>query len=426
MMEKNLNERICIIGGGPAGISLGMWLDEKGYTNYTILEKLDHVGGKCNSPYYKGKRYEMGAIMGVPGYHAVEECMAHYGGVADGPRLAREFRTSDGRNLGQYPFPKIKGLGVKKQIKKFGSILETKYKGYDKNNHLNTNPDLMMPFDDFIRLNGVEKVKKIWINPYTAFGYGFMENVPAAYVMQYLDFPTTMSFVKTDLWTWKDGTQAIWERLNEKIARPVRLNSDISKIERRDGKVYVTVNGAVEEYDKLVVTAPLDGFLAYADADDFEKEHFSKIIHSNYQVFACLVEKYPGISGYIQDNMASSRLGHVMVYYHRWADEPDQVITAYALGNSNNPGDPVIPLEETRGLVLEDMKTQGFPVREIINECEWYYFPHISSADYKSGWYDRVEARQGQRNTYYAGEVLSFGDMDETCQYSKALAERFF
>ena len=42
----NLNEKICIIGGGPAGLSAAMYLEQKGYTNYAILEKEDHVGGK--------------------------------------------------------------------------------------------------------------------------------------------------------------------------------------------------------------------------------------------------------------------------------------------------------------------------------------------------------------------------------------------
>ena len=32
----NLNERICIIGGGPAGISAAMYLQKKGYENYEI------------------------------------------------------------------------------------------------------------------------------------------------------------------------------------------------------------------------------------------------------------------------------------------------------------------------------------------------------------------------------------------------------
>ena len=36
-MDKST--RICIVGGGPAGLSAGMYLEKKGYTNYTILER---------------------------------------------------------------------------------------------------------------------------------------------------------------------------------------------------------------------------------------------------------------------------------------------------------------------------------------------------------------------------------------------------
>jgi len=42
--------RIAIIGAGPAGLSAAMNLEKAGYSNYTILEKSDHVGGKCHSP----------------------------------------------------------------------------------------------------------------------------------------------------------------------------------------------------------------------------------------------------------------------------------------------------------------------------------------------------------------------------------------
>ena len=42
---KDKNEKICIIGAGPAGLSAGMYLEKKGYTNYQILERNDHVGG---------------------------------------------------------------------------------------------------------------------------------------------------------------------------------------------------------------------------------------------------------------------------------------------------------------------------------------------------------------------------------------------
>ena len=33
---------------------------------------------------------------------------------------------------------------------------------------------------------------------------------------------------------------------------------------------------------------------------------------------------------------------------------------------------------------------------------------------------------QGRDNTYYAGEVMSFGDMEETVEYSRDLVRRFF
>ena len=44
---SDLKQRICIIGGGPAGLSAAMYLEKKGYTDYVIYEKLNKVGGKC-------------------------------------------------------------------------------------------------------------------------------------------------------------------------------------------------------------------------------------------------------------------------------------------------------------------------------------------------------------------------------------------
>ena len=57
---------------------------------------------------------------------------------------------------------------------------------------------------------------------------------------------------------------------------------------------------------------------------------------------------------------------------------------------------------------------------------DWYYFPHVSSKDYADGWYEKVEALQGQKNCFFAGEVMAFGDMEETVEYSRDLVRRFF
>jgi len=457
--------RICIVGGGPAGLSAGMYLEQKGYENYTILERLDRVGGKCWSPHYNGRRYEMGAIMGVDSYYAVHDAEVFGHTTHDGPQLNRNYKNAQGKviepfNPKKNPLKIPQLLKMKKQIKKLGEILETKYVGYDVNGHrgvaqgryegcsqknakrepisgVNENlKDLALPFNEFCKKNGVALTQKVWIGPFTSFGYGYFDEIPAAYVLKYLDFQTCMNFVKVNLWTWKDGTQSIWEGVQAHLKNPARLNQKIEKVERKDGKVFVTVNGKVEEYDKIIVTAPLYipnkradgqvGMVDYFDAREDEKELFSKIDYERYDVLAVETkpEDHPEISYYVFDNMTPETLGHLMVYYRRWKDTKDQVITTYALRKHKKSKE--IPYEECKKMVLEDLKTMHNPASNVVNEWSVYYFPHVFSEDYANGWYDKVEAMQGKYDTYYAGEVMSFGDMDETAEYSKELIDRFF
>ena len=471
----NTNDRICIIGGGPAGLSSAMYLEKKGYTDYVIYEKLGKVGGKCWSPKIKVKHngveeersFETGAIMGAITYHAVSE-MEEFGGYyhkgpdfkRGEPNMRREFRTLDG--VVDHPFePKVnfsikKLLGLmklKKQMKKLNELMQTKYVGYDCYGHIGvakgeyygiskgvdgycgatkensfpnyikgSNPnlkDLALPFSEFCKLNGVEED-------------GFFDEIPAALVMKYLDVTTALEFVNMKLWTWQDGTQAIYEHVNAKLQHPAVLETEVVRVERPEGKVLVTVrskDGAetTETFDKLIVTTPLDYFKDYADATAEETELFSKIIHERYCDYIATFEpgKSPNISGYMVDNMVPERLGHAMVYYNRWQYlDRDCPATVYAL--ANHTGSPDVDFDTVMTTMDADMKRVGFPIKEKLFAQEVYYCPHVSAADYAAGWYDRLEALQGCKNTYYAGEILSFGDMEDTCAASKDIIGRFF
>ncbi|MBO4838207.1 MAG: FAD-dependent oxidoreductase [Lachnospiraceae bacterium] len=468
----NLNDRICIIGGGPAGISAAMYLQKKGYENYEIYERLNKIGGKCFSPkipvHGEERSYETGAIMGAVTYHAVHE-VEQFAGVGhdDGPNMRRMYRDKNGKEI--FPFEpkkdfslsKLFGLiKLKKQMKKLVEIMETKYKGYDCYGHRGVaagrysglskqldnplqliegeNPnlkDLALPFDQFCKLNGVEEVMRIWIGPYTSFGYGYFDEIPAAYVMKYLDTTTAIEFINMRLWTWKDGTQSIYEAANKKLKNPAHLKTEVVKVQRpaegTEGKILVTVKDEkgerVEEFDQLIVTTPLDHFAKFADAREEEKELFSKIIHEKYVDFIATFEEDagPDISGYIFDNMTVDRLGHAMVYYHRWEDLKGNCPSpVYAL--RNHLGSEDVPYDKTIDYMMEDMKLCGFPVKQRLYEQESYYCPHVSPADYADGWYDKLEAMQGKQHTWYAGEIISFGDMEDTCAASKDLVERFF
>ena len=482
------NDRVCIIGGGPAGLSCAMYLEKKGYENYVIFEKQNRVGGKCFSPKIKVKHngveeeksFETGAIMGAITYHAVSE-MEEFGGYyhcgpdwkPGEPNMRREFRKLDGTV--DHPFePKVNFsikktaglLKLKKQMKKLNKLMQTKYKGYDCYGHLGvakgeyygiskgcdgycgatkedsfpnyikgTNPnlkDLALPFSEFCKLNGVEEVQRIWIAPFTSFGYGFFDEIPTALVMKYLDVTTALEFVGMKLWTWPEGTEQIYVHVNEKLKHPALLNSEVVKVERPEGgKIKVTVlrdgKETVEEFDKLIVTTPLDYFANYADATAEEKELFGKIIHEKYCDYIATFEpgKSPNISGYMVDNMVPERLGHAMVYYNRWEYlDRDCPATVYAL--RNHLGSEDVSYEYTMKTMDEDMEKVGFPIKEKLYAQEVYYCPHVSPKDYADGWYDKLEALQGTKNTFYAGEIISFGDMEDTCAASKDIIGRFF
>ncbi|MCI2153722.1 MAG: FAD-dependent oxidoreductase [Solobacterium sp.] len=447
-MAYNPGQRICILGGGPSGLSMAMYLEQAGYEHVTILEKSDRIGGKCCSPLQLGKHYEMGAIMGVPSYHAVKECMAFAGIAADGPKMERDFRRIDGTVYEPFhPEDESELKDLQRQLRKLGLLLMRTYQGYNTCNHrgiLNgsyegflpqkpdqwvsgTNEalsDLSLSFSDWCAKHEVPLIEKVWAEPFTGFGYGYFDEIPAAYVLKYLDFDTMMSFMRNDLLTWKDGTESIWQSVNRKLKHPAVCNALVSEIIRKDGQVQVAWNGNTESFDTLIVTSPLDQFCKYADVSDKERELFAKIRTEAYDTMAVLTDPSAPRSSCFFDNLLPKRLGHLMVAYSRWSKEPEQPIVTYAL--RCHTGEKEMTYEDSKALVLEDLEHCGVKVRQILNEASWYYFPHLSPKDYAEGWYDQVEAMQGENNTYYAGEVMCFGNMEETAEYAKELTARFF
>lgn len=456
----NKDDRICIIGGGPAGTSAAMYLEKNGYFNYVIYEKTNRVGGKCLSPLMKVKNekgeweertIEMGAVMGCETYFAVHEA-EEFGETThlDGPPMLRRFVNVDGTPQKMSIFTKLKKL---MKVNKMSKLLKKKYKGYDVTGHRgvaegryegqcpspemkmahiegeNENlKDLALPFSEFLKKNNCTDAELVWKGPFTSFGYGYFDEIPAAYVLKYLDAYTVKQFLPGGyLWTWKDGTESIWQGVNNHLKHPVLLNSEVTNICRTEDKVFVTVNGNEEEFDYLIICTPLEMFLNYGDPREEEKELFSKIQHKEYFTMAVRTEegKCPDISYYFFDHMTNETIGHLMVFYHRWYDNvQDQPLVTFTLRNHEGMED--VPFEKAKDTTIDDMKIAGCEVDKIERIDDWYYFPHVNSSDYADGWYDKVEAMQGKDRTFYAGEVMSFGDMEETVEYSRDLVSRFF
>ena len=85
-----------------------------------------------------------------------------------------------------------------------------------------------------------------------------------------------------------------------------------------------------------------------------------------------------------------------------------------------------VPLEKAKENTIADLEKAGYKVEEVLELKDYYFLPHVSSDSYADGWYDKVEALQGENNTFFASEVMSFTNIEEVAKYSKDLVKKFF
>ena len=58
----SLQDKVCIVGAGPAGIHMALSLKDRGYKDIIIFEKTDRIGGKIKDVKFDGYYQWQGAI----------------------------------------------------------------------------------------------------------------------------------------------------------------------------------------------------------------------------------------------------------------------------------------------------------------------------------------------------------------------------
>jgi len=74
MDTSNINRKICVIGGGPAGLSCALWLKYLGMSPI-ILEKSDKLGGLQHLNYYQNTLYI--GVHGKTGQNFIQDFICH-------------------------------------------------------------------------------------------------------------------------------------------------------------------------------------------------------------------------------------------------------------------------------------------------------------------------------------------------------------
>jgi len=405
--------RIGIVGAGPSGLTAAHYLAEAGYEDIILFEKRTRVGGKCESIVIDGQVYEMGAVFGAPNYEVIRN-LASRVGLEEGSCTASHFYTPQGRRRSLYAWHRLPFL-LWQLLARLAWLSAHKYYDIYQPGLAGIHPDLYENFEAFADRHGLADLPALFQPIATGFGYGYADQVPAAYMLKYLCWPMIMDCARGKGFVWPDGIQTLWQRLAQE--HDVRLGVDIRQIVRGEKVVVETADTRID-CDYLILTCPLDNALSFLDATAEERDLFSHICSYDYWVLLGEIEGLPQDIGFMPANFAQENQGHLMIWCCRCPQT--KLYTLYVLGDFQTSQDVI------EATCAADLQRLGARLRGVLAVRRWRYFPHVSTADMAAGFYEKLEALQGENRTFYCGEIMSFSTLECSARYARNLVERFF
>lgn len=107
---------------------------------------------------------------------------------------------------------------------------------------------------EFLQGRGFESVPKSVAYGYTASGYGYVQDMPYAYIHEF-----TRTSMAGKIRRFKDGYTSVWQKISKALPIKVCCNTEVLAVRRNSCSVSVDVkncNGEVEQigFDKIIVS----------------------------------------------------------------------------------------------------------------------------------------------------------------------------
>jgi predicted NAD/FAD-binding protein len=418
--------RIGVIGAGASGLTVARTLTQNGFRHVTVLEREGHIGGKCLAFMYEGSLYELGACITSPHYSSFHALVKELGLKAPPDPAAADtdwryspyapalvFDVDAARTT--FVFPVLREAPLHRltaSCLRLGVEMVRLHASYETG-FLNMPADTFVPFDAWARERNLMDAARLFIEPVvTPLGFGYLNEIPATYVLRYLPIvgiPTIFSPVN-------GGFQNVWETVARGL--DVRRNVTIQRIRRAE---QVTVETIEERFtfDALVVTSPFADAVSLLDATPEEAKLSKRVIYNDYRVVVASVK---GLEAHrfsmFPKHFDSSTRGELVFGLKPWKNKDLYIFYAY--------GREDMTMDESISRIAETVRRLGGAVTHVHHSVQWRYFPHVSCDALADGFYERLDAMQGSRNTYYAGELLAMGTVETVVRQARALVERHF
>ncbi|MFI5301378.1 MAG: FAD-dependent oxidoreductase, partial [Polyangiales bacterium] len=292
-------------------------------------------------------------------------------------------------------------------------------------------PELATPFAQWARANGMTALGPLFEVAIFAYGYGQLDQISAGYVLKYIDanifklildgpLPKLPGTTRWPL-VFVEGFGGFWKRVGDRLTLrgvKIALSKEIKTIVRGAKVVATLTDGSAYTFDQLVVASPLDtASLAFLDLQAEERAIFDRIKYNHYVTAACEIAGVP--DGW-NEEPPNVQTGHVLQVWKPW--DGVNMAVFYAMR------DEAMTVQQVVDNFIADSPGQlhGGTITNVPYTCDWSYFPHFDEGDLRGGIYDRLDALQGRRATYYVGGLLNFETVKTTAAYSRALVEKYF
>lgn len=453
MAKITKDSKICIIGAGPGGLSVGYYLQKAGYKNVTILEKLAEVGGLCNSITYDKKSFDLGANYLTPAYKKTLAIAKEVGAKlytetkADcyNPKTNQyetilQHVTRDG-SFFRFAWQSIRYFTERKKAQK--QMPKAGFAGVSQH------PELACTFDEWLVDKNLTALRPLFEIPITLMGYGRLDEIPAPYALTYMSIPSfwNMLVFGAGLPTrWPKrfiyGFQRFWQKVSWNLT--VIKSVHITKIERGD-KVKINfespehnMNGGVMtakklKFDYLIVAVPLTfPIVSELFRDKYNPEKNCSLTDQEKRLFSKVVTNPYCMTTYILKDLSLKRrlinvlpvqdIGYPYVVTQQFPGNP--LVSFYSRTTEDDiPGRKGI-LEEVEKLIV---KLGGVVDQDdLFTHDRWTYFPHVPVLAIKEGFYDELEGMQGKNNTFFVGGLMAFELIEPILNYSENLVKEHF
>ena len=197
--------RILILGAGPGGLSAAHFLRRYGYKNVTVFEKLGRVGGMCRSITEDNQTFDLGAVFASSSYREVLRMARSVGAKLERFDGAAAIRWDPEQGTAQFGGLLRHVLGdsslwhylllcLRFMILRFRIRKIVGQTGWTR---IGDHAQLCVPFSDWLERSGLTELSRLFELPVTTFGYGSLDEIPAPYVLKYMELRTFLAVVLT-------------------------------------------------------------------------------------------------------------------------------------------------------------------------------------------------------------------------------------